>query len=129
MYKPVDIELILIDCGQRLQFLWPSTQTNVVYELVSEALSIDTEYLAQFLRDCSVLPHVINATQSHGSEILQLLFHLTRSWCFSIHRQRTKMLGRWNFQYLYQSLILLALAHMISLIHYIYLHYIVIIIG
>ena len=85
------------DCRRRLISLWLSTPNRVVHELVSEALSNDTEYLVQFILDCSVLPHVIIAKQTHGSEILNSLFHLTRSWCFSIHRQRMKNLGRWNF--------------------------------
>ena len=86
------------DCRRRLFSLWLSTPNKVVLKLVSEALSSDTEYLVQFILDCSVLPHVISATQSHGPEVLHILFHLTRSWCFSIHRQRMKNLGRWNFQ-------------------------------
>ena len=101
--QPETIEHILVQCSaysecrQRLYSLWLSTQNIVAHNLVCEALSSDTEYLVQFLLDCSVLPHVISATQSHGPEILNILFHLTRSWCFSIHRQRMKMLGRWNF--------------------------------
>ena len=86
------------DCRQRLYYLWLNTQNTVVHNLIIEALTSDAEYLVQFILDCSVLPKVISATQAHGSEILSILFSLTRSWCFSIHRQRMKSLGRWNFQ-------------------------------
>ena len=87
-----------IDCKRRLYSLWLSTRNKVVLKLVLEALSNESEYLLQFIIDCSVLPSVIEATQSHGNFVLKELFYLTRSWCFSIHRQRMKMLGRWNFQ-------------------------------
>ena len=86
------------DCRRRLCSLWLSTPNKVIYELISDALTSDTEYLVQFLLDCSVLPNVIRATQIHGSEIMHSLFYLTRSWCFSIHKQRMRTLGRWNFQ-------------------------------
>jgi hypothetical protein len=36
--------------------------------------------------------------QAHGPAILDDLFYLTRIWCFSVHRHRMKMFGRWNFQ-------------------------------
>ena len=104
-YKQAEtIEHILVqcrsysDCRRRLLSLWLSTPNGVVLKLVREALGSDTDYLVQFILDCSVLPHVIRETQLHGPEILHILFHLTRSWCFSIHRQRMKNLGRWNFQ-------------------------------
>ena len=84
------------DCRQRLYYLWLTTQNTVVHNLVIEALASDTDYLVQFILDCSVLPQVISATQAHGSEIMHILFHLTRSWCFSIHKQRMKNLGRWK---------------------------------
>ena len=98
------LEHILIQCKAyteskaRLYSLWLSTRNKVVFKLVLEALSSETEYLVQFLVDCSVLPSVVKATQENGHVILKELFYLTRSWCFSIHKQRMKILGRWNFQ-------------------------------
>ena len=87
-----------IECKRRLYSLWLSTPSRVVQKLALGALCSETKYLLQFILDCSVLPPVILATQTHGTGILKELFYLTRSWCFSIHRQRMKMLGRWNFQ-------------------------------
>ena len=85
-----------IDCKERLYSLWLSTANPVTLRLVREALSGEASYLLQFILDCSVLPSVILATQTYGSMILNELFHLTRTWCFSIHRKRLQMLGRWN---------------------------------
>ena len=98
------IEHILITCVAyqetkgNLFRLWLSTANPIVYELVLGALSSDRQYLLQFLLDCSTIPSVIKAAQIHGFEVYNELFYLTRTWCFSIHRQRMKGLGRWNFQ-------------------------------
>lgn len=50
----------------------------------------------QFITDCSSIPAVINAVQTYGSESLQHFFNVTRTWCYSLHRERHKKLGRWN---------------------------------
>ena len=50
-----------------------------------------------YIMYCSVLPSVIAATQRHGFSVLKELFHFTSTWCFTMHRQRMKMLGRWNY--------------------------------
>ena len=85
------------DCKRKLYSLWLSTTNPVVLELVLEALTSERCYFLQFILDCSVLPSVIAATQRHGFSVLKELFHFTRTWCFTIHRQRMKMLGRWNY--------------------------------
>ena len=50
----------------------------------------------QFLLDCSVIPEVISLTQVHGKDTLFKLFKVTRAWCYSLHRNRLKLLGRWS---------------------------------
>ena len=85
-------------CKKSLYSLWLSATNPIVLGLVLEALTSETAYLLQFILDCSVLPTVINATQQFGFIILEELFYLTRTWCFSVHKQRMKMLGRWRYQ-------------------------------
>ena len=51
----------------------------------------------QFLLDCSCLPEVILAHQQHGKEVLDHLFLITRTWVYTLHKERLKKLGRWNF--------------------------------
>ena len=65
------------------------------YTLESEP----TLYL-QFILDCSVLPDIISATQHQqtGPAVLDSLFYLTRTLCFSIHKARLKLLGKWNIK-------------------------------
>ena len=50
----------------------------------------------QFLLDCTVLPEVISLVQQHGSSVHDSLLYLTRSYCFSIHKARLKLLGKWK---------------------------------
>ena len=51
---------------------------------------------SQFLIDCSVIPEVISLTQLLGTDALYNLFKVTRTWCYSLHRDRLKILGRWT---------------------------------
>ena len=66
-------------------------------------LNENDDIAMQFLIDCSVLPLVIQAKQLFGDSILEKLFKITRTWCFSIHKSRMVMLGRnvtWCLRYL-----------------------------
>ena len=57
------------------------------------------QYQTQFLLDCSVIPEVVLLRQNLGLGILSSLFYLTRTWCYSLHRERLRQLGRWNLDY------------------------------
>ena len=49
----------------------------------------------QFVLDCSIIPEVIDAAQKDNT-VYPLLFKVTRTWCYSLHRTRLKHLGRWT---------------------------------
>ena len=49
-----------------------------------------------FLLDCSCLPDVIMLVQKYGSDILKIIFEVTRTWTFTLHRERLKLLERWS---------------------------------
>ena len=59
-------------------------------------LDADTKLFVQFLLDCTVLPEVIRLRQLHGECVHDSLLYLTRTFCFSIHKVRLKLLGKWN---------------------------------
>ena len=98
-----DCKHILLECPSYVNerriliSLWLKTNNYFARKLALEALSNTSDYLLQFILDCSALPSVILASQRHGKDILDALFHLTRTWCFVLHRQRMRLLGRWNF--------------------------------
>ena len=64
---------------------------------IFEQIITDTneELLVQFVLDCSIIPTVIRAAQQEPCT-LHLLFKISRTWCYSMHRTRLKLLGRWN---------------------------------
>ena len=49
-----------------------------------------------FLLDASTVPEVISAVQRHGHHLLENIYDITRTWIYVTHRERLKMLGRWN---------------------------------
>ena len=79
----------------KLQNLWLRFPNLCVNHLVRSLLSGPPETLLQFLLDPSVHPDVISMEQECGTEPLKIVFHLTRTWCYDIHRLRAKLLGRW----------------------------------
>ena len=76
----------------RLRSLWTNTKNQYLKSLVSEVLLSTTNELVQFILDPSVHPVIISHVQAYGKELLNLVFHLTRTWCFTIHRERVKLL-------------------------------------
>ena len=75
-----------------------STDHPIICNLVELYVKLDSPHFCQFLVDCSILPEVIQSVQQHGSIILHHLFNITRIWCYAIHRDRLKILGRWNIR-------------------------------
>ena len=70
-------------------------QSPICLSIFESVLHSNDDTKVQFLLDCSVIPTVIRASQDDNS-ILTLLFKVTRTWCYSMHRTRLKLLGRWN---------------------------------
>ena len=50
----------------------------------------------QLILDPSVLPLVIKEKQNAGPHILNEILNFSRSWCYTIHKKRMKLLGRWK---------------------------------
>ena len=65
--------------------------------LIQTYMQKPTNLTVQFLLDASVLPDIIIAIQEGGANILQEIFHFTRSWCYAMHRKRMQLLGRWSY--------------------------------
>ena len=71
----------------------------ISFQLVSTIFSSGSHTkIMQFLLDCSPLPEVVSCAQMYGEDIYSDLFYLSRTWCFSIHKERMKRLGKWNFR-------------------------------
>ena len=99
-----DLEHILLYCGSLSPTRRRLINFTINYAKTVPALS-DTildltkptqPLLLQFLLDCSVIPHVISLVQVHGDDVLHHLFKVSRTWCYSLHKERLKILGRWT---------------------------------
>ena len=97
-------EHILLHCPEyatireKLLSLCINTKSQVCHETLSKIFSSGSKTIMQFLTDCSVLPEVIKMAQLYGEELYNDLFYLSRTWCFSHHKQRMIKLGKWNFR-------------------------------
>ena len=72
-----------------------ATKSPTCSSILDNIMHSDEETRVQFVLDCTVLPPVIAAAQ-HDKEVLPLLCKITRTWCYSLHRTRLKLLGRWS---------------------------------
>ena len=72
---------------------WHSVQDGVVAQLALDALSMPPGHLMQFILDATVLPLVRLAVSFFGKDLLCPLLSLTRTWCYSLHRERLRILG------------------------------------
>ena len=70
-------------------------QSTTCINIFSEIINSNEETQVQFFLDCSVIPSIIRLSQN-DKNILPLLFKVCRTWCYSLHRTRLKLLGRWN---------------------------------
>ena len=73
-----------------------STSVPVISDLILNLSNPTNPDFCQFLLDCSPLQPVIQATQKHGQEVLHHLFRVSRTWVYTLHKARMKILGRWN---------------------------------
>ena len=76
-----------------LRFQHPASHALVTSFLLGQS----TELVLQFLLDSSAIPAVIASVQMNGDQVLNDLFYVGRTWCFSLHRERMKSLHKWNF--------------------------------
>ena len=69
-------------------------QSPLCLSILNTALAGGEEAWVQFVLDCSTSPDTIKASQSDPG-VLGILFKITRTWCYTLHRARLKLLGRW----------------------------------
>ena len=64
--------------------------------IVSKYCNPSHPQFCQFLLDCGNLSDVIILKQNYGAQIMDQLFHITRTFCYNLHKERMKLRGRWN---------------------------------
>ena len=81
------------------QFLRLNTHPGIsdkARSIIAAASQKSVPEFTQLLLDCSVVPEVIEAGQNSDTDIISDIFKFTRTWCFNVHMQRMKMLGRYT---------------------------------
>ena len=87
---------------ERVLSLWAAAaQDNPTIQpiLTQYSTTTDTALFVQFLLDCTVLPEVIVQSQIEGKKFQAIFLYLTRTFCFSVHKSRLTLLGKWNVVY------------------------------
>ena len=68
-----------------------------ISNLIIDFLQPSNVNFCQFLIDCSTMPRVVKAAQELGEQYVHHhLFNVTRTWIYTLHKERLKLLGRWN---------------------------------
>ena len=102
-HEEESLEHLLVFCcyynqaREKLKRLWSSCRVPLLTDLLTKMLHGPPISLVQFILDASVHPTVINLVQKFGQDILMTVFHLTRTWCYTIHRERLRLLGIFKF--------------------------------
>ena len=77
--------------------LWQGVADPDILELVTSVLRGPADILLRFILDASTHPTTISIGQMQGPELLCVIFHLTRTWCFSLHKERLNLRGKFSF--------------------------------
>ena len=64
-----------------------------LFPIVLQFTMGEADALMQFILDPSTLPEIILARQTLGQEVHNILFYITRTFCFSLHKAKMKLLG------------------------------------
>ena len=68
----------------------------VCTRILLEVKTTNPENFLQFLLDCSSVPLVVRAADQHGSDIYDILFKATRTYCYTLYRAKRQILNQWN---------------------------------
>ena len=76
-----------------------ASESEELGTILKNALNNQTsDKVMQFLLDCSSLPTVIHLRQAKATNVIDRIFYVTRSWCYSIHRSRMNKLGLFHYR-------------------------------
>ena len=73
-----------------------SEKVPFLADIILKYTNPNNPWFFQFMIDCSTIPEIISTSQLFGKEIHYHLFKVTRTWCYSLHRERMRLLGRWQ---------------------------------
>ena len=88
----------LITSRERCRSLWKEycADKPEIWNLIDKNDDTEPQPKLQFLLDPSCCPDVILAAQNFGQGVLSHINYLTRTWCYSLHVRRKKLLKLYN---------------------------------
>ena len=100
-----DLEHILVYCPSLaitrknlLSFTLKYARANpILYPILSVYCNPRHPQFCQFLLDCTCFADVMAISSLYGSTLLNKLLYIGRTWCYSLHRNRARLLDRWEF--------------------------------
>ena len=97
------IEHLLVSCPalmqcrqQQFRMLEQENFSEKAKSIILSALNKSVPHFIQLLLDCSALPEVISAVQSEGKQVIESIFKFSRTYCFNVHMNRMKIIGRFS---------------------------------
>ena len=64
----------------------------VLYPILSTYCNPGHPLFCQFILDCTCLPDIHAITNLYGHTLLNKLLYIGRTWCYSLHRDRARLL-------------------------------------
>ena len=82
---------------QKMRNLWRIKTMSCLplYTIIEKKLCGEPEELVKFLLSAETCPDILWLVQRMGSDVLQQVMYLTRTWAFAIHRCRMQSIGCW----------------------------------
>ena len=81
----------------RLYTLWclKTLYCPPLHNFILKIIGSSPEVQVKFILDSTAFPELIMLVQTYGQEMQDLVLYLTRTFAFSIHRDKQRLLGRW----------------------------------
>ena len=92
----------LLPARKRVFSLWTDhmqEKPDLMSIIMKYTANSESSLFVQFLLDCTVLSDVRALKKQLGDWVHDSLLYLTRTFCFSVHKSRLKLLGKWNKKY------------------------------
>ena len=101
-----DLQHLLVVCPSlehnrhQLHGLWcrKTKLLEPLHHLIIQKLGSSPAELTGFILDCMSCSQLMDLVQLYGQTVLDIVLYLTRTWAYSIHRQKQILLGRWPGQ-------------------------------
>ena len=100
-----DLEYMLLHCSalhiarQNLLEMWRAKTSALppLHMYTMQILSSPPTTIMSFILDPSSLPPIIDLYQRYGKSVLDIVFYITRTFVYGLHRRKLILLGKWPY--------------------------------